>query len=87
MLTAIALVRLRRKEPALFRPYRAWGYPWTQLIFAAAAFAMTANIWLIRPVRSSLGLAIILLGGPFFFYWRRRAIRVPIVEPASEARA
>jgi basic amino acid/polyamine antiporter, APA family len=83
MLTAIALVRLRRKEPALFRPYRAWGYPWTQLIFAAAAFAMTANIWLIRPVRSSIGLAIILLGAPFFFYWRRRATAVLEKPPMS----
>ena len=65
--------RLRRKEPALLRPYRAWGYPWTQLIFGAAAFAMTANIWLVRPVRSSIGLAVMLLGIPFFYYWRRRA--------------
>lgn len=87
MLTAIALVRLRRKEPALFRPYRAWGYPWTQLIFAAAAFAMTANIWLIRPMRSSIGLAVILLGIPFFYYWRRRTVRLRVVEARSSAGA
>ena len=73
VLTAVALIRLRRKEPTLLRPYRAWGYPWTPLIFAAAAFAMTANLWLIRPMRSSIGLAVILLGVPFFYYWRRRA--------------
>ena len=28
-LVAIALLRLRMKEPNLVRPYRAWGYPWT----------------------------------------------------------
>jgi hypothetical protein len=49
--------------------------------------AISLNLWLARPVRSSIGLAIILLGAPFFFYWRRRAIRVPVVEAASEARA
>jgi hypothetical protein len=44
------------------------------LIFAAAAFAISANLWLIRPVRSSVGLMIILLGIPFFYYWRGRDV-------------
>jgi APA family basic amino acid/polyamine antiporter len=71
-LTAIALLRLRRKEPHLIRPYRAWGYPVTPLIFLAAALALTVNLWMVRPVRSSLGLAVILLGIPFFYRWRNR---------------
>jgi basic amino acid/polyamine antiporter, APA family len=70
-LTAIALIRLRRKEPTLPRSYRAWGYPWTPLTFAAAAAAIAVNLWLVRPVRSSIGLAVILLGIPFFNFWRR----------------
>jgi amino acid transporter len=70
-LTAIALLRLRKKEPNLFRPYRAWGYPWTPLIFLIAALALTINLWMLRPVRSSLGLAVILGGVPFFYYWRK----------------
>ena len=70
-LTAIALLRLRRKEPNLIRPYRAWGYPWTPLIFLIAAIALTVNLWMVRPVRSSLGLAVILVGIPFFQYWRK----------------
>jgi basic amino acid/polyamine antiporter, APA family len=69
-LTAIALLRLRRIEPSLPRPYRAWGYPWTTLIFLASAVALTVNLWMVRPVRSSLGLAVILGGIPFFFKWR-----------------
>jgi basic amino acid/polyamine antiporter, APA family len=69
-LTAIALFRLRRKEPTLSRPYRAWGYPWTTLIFLVAAVALTVNLWMVRPVRSSLGLAVILGGIPFFYRWR-----------------
>ena len=71
-LTAIALLRLRRKEPNLIRPYRAWGYPCTPLIFLAAAIALTVNLWMVRPVRSSLGLAVILLGIPFFYRWHKR---------------
>jgi hypothetical protein len=27
---------------------------------------------MVRPVRSSLGLAVILLGIPFFYRWRNR---------------
>ena len=70
-LTAIALFRLRKKEPTLSRPYRAWGHPWTTFIFLAAAVALTFNLWMVRPVRSSLGLAVILAGIPFFYRWRK----------------
>ncbi len=74
-LTAVALIRLRTTNPDLPRPYRVWGYPWTPLIFGAAAFAISVNLWLIRPVRSSIGLAIILIGVPFFHDWRKQARR------------
>jgi len=72
-LTAVALVRLRRREPRLFRPYRTWGYPLTPLIFLLAAAALTLNLWMVRPVRSSLGLAVILSGIPFFYRFGRKA--------------
>jgi basic amino acid/polyamine antiporter, APA family len=70
-LTAIALLRLRKTQPNLSRPYRAWGYPLTPLIFLTAAVALTVNLWMVRPVRSSLGLAVILAGIPFFYHWHR----------------
>lgn len=69
-LTAIALLRLRRIEPELLRPYRVWGYPITPLIFLLAAVALTVNLWMVRPVRSSIGLLVILCGIPFFYRWR-----------------
>jgi amino acid transporter len=70
-LNAIALLRLRKNEPGLSRPYRAWGYPWTPLIFLVAAVALTVNLLMIRPVRSSLGLIVIFGGIPFFYRWRK----------------
>jgi APA family basic amino acid/polyamine antiporter len=72
-LTAIALLRLRAKEAGLLRPYRAWGYPATPIIFLLAAMALTVNLWMVRPVRSSLGLLVILAGVPFFYGWRKTA--------------
>jgi APA family basic amino acid/polyamine antiporter len=71
-LVAVALFRLRHKEPDLNRPYRVWGYPWTPGVFLLAAIALTANLWLVRPVRSSIGLLVILAGVPFYAVWRRR---------------
>ena len=71
-LMAIALILLRLKEPGLPRPYRVWGYPWTPLIFLSAAVALTVNLWMIRPVRSSLGLVVILSGIPFYYRWKKR---------------
>jgi amino acid transporter len=80
-LNAIALLRLRKNEPGLSRPYRAWGYPWTPLIFLVAAVALTVNLWMIRPVRSSLGLIVIFGGIPFFYRWRK-SLR-PAAAPAE----
>ena len=38
-------------------------------IFVAGALALTVNIWLERPGRSSIGLLLILAGLPFYRYW------------------
>jgi APA family basic amino acid/polyamine antiporter len=72
-LSVVALIRLRITEPTLPRPYRTWGYPWTPILFLAGGLAMTVNLWLDRPVRSSMGLGIILLGLPFYFHWRKKS--------------
>jgi len=72
-LTAISLFYLRKKEPDVVRPYRAWGYPWSTLVFLVAALALTINLWTLRPVRSSLGLAVMLGGIPMFYRWREVA--------------
>jgi APA family basic amino acid/polyamine antiporter len=61
----------RRKEPNLPRPYRAWGYPVVPGIFVAGAFALTLNLFVQRPVRSAIGLLLILAGLPFYLYWNK----------------
>jgi basic amino acid/polyamine antiporter, APA family len=65
----------RRKEPDLPRPYRAWGYPLVPGIFVVCAFALTVNLWLQRPGRSTIGLLLILAGLPFYRHWQKRATR------------
>jgi basic amino acid/polyamine antiporter, APA family len=79
-LAVVALFRLRRTEPNMPRPYRCWGYPWIPGMFVAGALALTINIWIERPGRSSLGLLLILAGLPFYRWWTRR---VPAAKSAS----
>jgi APA family basic amino acid/polyamine antiporter len=71
-LAVVAMFRLRRTEPDMARPYRCWGYPWVPGMFVAGAFALTVNLWLDRPIRSSLGLLLILFGLVFYRYWNRK---------------
>jgi basic amino acid/polyamine antiporter, APA family len=72
-LAVVALFRLRRTEPNLPRPYRCWGYPWVPGIFVAGALALTINVWIDRPGRSSIGLLLILAGLPLYRRWSRAA--------------
>jgi hypothetical protein len=36
------------------------------------ALALTTNIWLQRPGRSSIGLLLMVAGLPFYRYWVKR---------------
>ena len=71
-LSVVAMFRLRYTQPNMPRPFRTWGYPVVPGLFVLGAFALTINIWLERPLRSSIGLAIILSGLPAYRYWASR---------------
>ena len=71
-LGALALFRLRRLEPDLPRPYRAWGYPLVPGLFGLLSVILSVSIFLQRPVRSGIGLGVILLGIPVYRVWSRR---------------
>src|SRR6201998_551805 len=81
----VALFRMRKTEPDLPRPYRCWGYPWVPGIFVAGALALTINIWIERPGRSSIGLLLIIAGLPFYRRWNRAlsvASNSPGIQPS-----
>jgi amino acid transporter len=79
----VALFRLRQTEPDLPRPYRCWGYPWIPGLFVAGALALTFNLWLQRPGRSTIGLLIILAGLPFYRHWKRKSLVASNSAPAT----
>jgi amino acid transporter len=72
-LTVASVFGLRRREPDLPRPYRAWGYPWLPALFVLGATALTVNLFIERRGRSTIGLALILSGLFFYNRWKRRA--------------
>jgi basic amino acid/polyamine antiporter, APA family len=72
-LAVLAMLRMRRTEPTLARPYRTWGYPVVPVIFVFGAATLAVSLWMARPVRCSIGLALILFGLVFYRSWRMRA--------------
>jgi basic amino acid/polyamine antiporter, APA family len=72
-LSVVSMLRMRRTRPNIPRPYRTWGYPVVPVMFVLGALALTVSIWIQRPVRSSIGLALILSGLFFYRVWRRNA--------------
>jgi basic amino acid/polyamine antiporter, APA family len=64
---------LRRKMADAPRPYRTLGYPLMPLVFVLVAAWLVVNTLVNRPVESCAGLALIALGLPVFFYYRRRS--------------
>jgi APA family basic amino acid/polyamine antiporter len=70
-MTAAAVIVLRRKRPDLPRPYRTWGYPWVPATFVLVALALIFSTLLDSPRESVLGIGLIVLGLPFYFYWKK----------------
>jgi len=70
-LAAGSVFAYRMRQPDVARPYRVPGYPWTPAIFIAAAMALVANTIVSQPVRAAIGLGIVFLGAPAYFFWRR----------------
>ena len=69
-ITALALFSLRRKQPETPRPYRVFGYPWVPALFLLTMIGLVLNTLRERPVQSLLGVAMVVLGVPFF-RWHR----------------
>lgn len=70
-LTAMSVFVFRRTRPEAVRPFRVPGYPWTPVLFVAAALALVVNTLIRQPFEALVGLGIVMLGTPVFAWWRR----------------
>lgn len=77
---AAASIFVYRKRTAVEQlPYKVPGYPWTPLVFTAAAGALVVNTLVSQlgsaPVKTLAALSILVLGLPAYFVWNARRKR------------
>ncbi len=73
--TAIGVFVLRVRKPDLARPYKVWGYPLTPLVFVLAYSWIAIRVFLHNPGNALIGMAIVVIGIPFFIYWKRKSVQ------------
>ena len=69
-LLAIGVVALRRRPE--YRPaWRMPGVPVIPIVFALASFAIAANQIRVDPINSAIGLLMVVIGLPVYWWWVR----------------
>jgi APA family basic amino acid/polyamine antiporter len=68
-LVTASVFLFRRRMPNAERPYRAWGYPVVPVLFLlVTAWLLIITLWT-KPVQAFIGLGLILIGLPVYYYW------------------
>jgi Amino acid transporters len=75
-LTVTGLIVMRRRYAGLERPYRVIGYPFTPILYLLGTGLFILYLFIGAPRQSALGLTIVLVGIPFYFFARRRASHI-----------
>ena len=65
-LSYFSLFALRKREPQISRPYRAWGYPWTTGIALGASVLFLIGSIITDQKNAPLALGMLLLSYPVF---------------------
>jgi basic amino acid/polyamine antiporter, APA family len=76
--TVLGVIKLRITHPDLPRPYRAWGYPVTPVVFLLVTGFMMYHLLSERPVHSLLGLLTMFSGLLIYAVFRKREDHVPV---------
>ena len=70
--TVLGVVKLRITQPDLPRPYRAWGYPITPVVFLLVTLFMMYYLVTGRPLQSLLSILIMTSGLLIYAVFRQR---------------
>jgi APA family basic amino acid/polyamine antiporter len=82
--TVLGVIKLRITRPDLDRPYRAWGYPATPLVFLLVTGFMMYYLLTERPLQSALSILIMISGLLIYAVFRKRADRPATAMPGRE---
>jgi basic amino acid/polyamine antiporter, APA family len=77
--TVLGVIKLRITQPDLPRPYRAWGYPITPVVFLLVTGFMMYYLLTQRPLQSAFGILIMLSGLLIYGVFHKRAGQRPVV--------
>ncbi len=69
-----ALFVLRKREPDLARPFRAWGYPWVSGLVLAAGIGIVAGSFVSDTRHSLYALVLIAASFPVYLVTRRKRV-------------
>ena len=67
----------RKRYPNAERPYKAWGYPVVPVLFLLVAGWLLINTMVTSPERSFIGIGLILLGLPVYYYLVNKGDNLP----------
>lgn len=70
--TALGVFIMRKKAPDAPRPYKVWGYPIVPGLFIIFCIFLIGNTIITRPREAGIGLVLILLGIPFYYWFKSR---------------
>lgn len=70
--TVLGVIKLRITHPDQPRPYRAWGYPLSPLVFLLVTGFMMYYLLTERPLQSLLGILIMISGLLIYAIFRKR---------------
>jgi basic amino acid/polyamine antiporter, APA family len=70
--TVLGVIKLRIMRPDLPRPYRAWGYPVTPIIFLLVTLFMMYYLVVERPLQSFFGALIMVSGLLIYLVFRKK---------------
>jgi len=68
VLTILGIFILRRKQPNVERPYKAFGYPWLPVIYILMGITFCVLLIIYKPQYTWPGLIITLLGVPLYYF-------------------
>src|SRR5579864_8225345 len=60
--TVLGVIKMRNTHPEMVRPYRAWGYPITPLVFLSLTFFMMYYLVVNRPLQSLGSFGLMAVG-------------------------
>lgn len=74
-MAVFSVIVLRIKQPNLDRPYRAWGYPVTPILFCLTMIGFIIDVCIKQPQEMIFGFGLLFIGIPL--YWLSNRFTIP----------